>query len=304
MSRGRIFWGLLLVFFGAVLLLSNFGLVDRYFWSNLLRFWPVLLIIWGLLTVMDRNSSASWPILFLIIVGLAVSFHFWGSYEVKHNAGATLHRGQTSLLIEPDIERASLDLNYGAGTLSIAGNSDRKLAFVYSDYESEPWIAQKTTGKHGEYSVKQKRDSFTNYLPGTGTRKWEFKLPANILWDLALDVGAAKATLDFREVDLKYLDLNMGAGDVTIWIGDRRLETELKVDAGASNIKIIVPDNIGLKVKMDGGLNSSNLDSIGLVKDGSYYVTENSTSSSKLFLNFSGGVNKFELLRWPAGEVI
>lgn len=43
-TRGKVFWGILLVLVGLFILFHNLGFVSR----DIIRFWPVLLILWGI----------------------------------------------------------------------------------------------------------------------------------------------------------------------------------------------------------------------------------------------------------------
>jgi uncharacterized membrane protein len=43
-KRGRVFWGIVLVLVGLFILFHNLGFVSR----DIIRFWPVLLILWGI----------------------------------------------------------------------------------------------------------------------------------------------------------------------------------------------------------------------------------------------------------------
>ncbi|MGB8657861.1 MAG: DUF5668 domain-containing protein [Candidatus Zixiibacteriota bacterium] len=43
-KSGKIFWGLVLVVAGVLILLRNFGYLEY----DIVRFWPVLLILWGI----------------------------------------------------------------------------------------------------------------------------------------------------------------------------------------------------------------------------------------------------------------
>lgn len=46
---------LILVLAGVVLLLNNFGLVPWTFWNGLWKFWPVVIILWGLELMTGKN---------------------------------------------------------------------------------------------------------------------------------------------------------------------------------------------------------------------------------------------------------
>ena len=69
------------------------------------------------------------------------------------------------------------------------------------------------------------------------------------------------------------------------------------IDAGASQIKINIPKDSGLKVELDGGLNTSNLDQLGLIKlDNGDYISQNyDLSLVKFEIDVDMGVGSFEI---------
>jgi len=84
-STGAIFWGLTLTAIGALLLLRNFG-YPIPIWGYVARYWPALLIGWGVLKIVDyyrlRNAGDSQPLfsgwevallIFVIFAGTAVT---------------------------------------------------------------------------------------------------------------------------------------------------------------------------------------------------------------------------------------
>jgi hypothetical protein len=46
---GKVFWGLVLILIGVLILLDNLG----YLRHDIIRFWPVLVIIWGIKKLVD-----------------------------------------------------------------------------------------------------------------------------------------------------------------------------------------------------------------------------------------------------------
>jgi len=51
-SAGSIFWGLILIIAGSIFLLRNLG-YEVPVWTGIARYWPVLLIVWGLIKLID-----------------------------------------------------------------------------------------------------------------------------------------------------------------------------------------------------------------------------------------------------------
>ena len=45
----KVFWGLVLILVGVLILLDNLG----YLRNDIIRFWPVLVIIWGIKKLVD-----------------------------------------------------------------------------------------------------------------------------------------------------------------------------------------------------------------------------------------------------------
>ncbi len=296
MNGGRVFWGLLLILVGIIFTLSNFGILSHNFIFSLFKFWPLLVIIWGLSIITGKTKGSFWLVIILIMVLLVGGGMSWTSYQYKNEKAVSV-KGEESLPIEAGIEKGSFKIDYGAGNLGIGKNPGKEINFIYKDSFAAPKLDYKIKNNQAEYKIKHSTGRTSTPIPNKPQREWKVNLPQNLLWDLELNLGAAKAELDFREIDLKSLDLDMGAGDITIWLGERGLETDIDIDAGASNIKIIVPQNMELKIKVDGGLNSTNLGDLGLTKKDGYYIIEDITSSSKLILKFEGGVSRFELVR-------
>ncbi len=58
---GSIFWGLVFVVVGALILAHNLGYAIR-FWPGAVRYWPVVLIVWGVFKLVDyfRMRSGGW----------------------------------------------------------------------------------------------------------------------------------------------------------------------------------------------------------------------------------------------------
>jgi hypothetical protein len=51
-SAGSVFWGLILITTGMILLLKNLG-YEIPIWTGVARYWPVLLILWGVIKLVD-----------------------------------------------------------------------------------------------------------------------------------------------------------------------------------------------------------------------------------------------------------
>jgi hypothetical protein len=67
--RGSLLFPLALIFLGLMFLLINLGVIDRMIWSEIVRYWPVLLIIMGIDALLRHSSMGA---AFGTVVGAAV----------------------------------------------------------------------------------------------------------------------------------------------------------------------------------------------------------------------------------------
>lgn len=57
-DSGAAIWGIIVIFLGITLLLTNIGVIDGAIWNYIFRFWPVLLVLEGLHLIMGNNIAA------------------------------------------------------------------------------------------------------------------------------------------------------------------------------------------------------------------------------------------------------
>lgn len=78
-KHGSITWGLFFIFVGIIFLLSNFGVLSPIVWSHIFRFWPVIIILIGIDTILGHSdvsevvSSLLSIFIFLTILGVVFS---------------------------------------------------------------------------------------------------------------------------------------------------------------------------------------------------------------------------------------
>lgn len=75
-QQGGLF-ALILIFIGTIVLLNNFNILPWEVWENLWKFWPVILIIWGLQTLTNKSSLITHLLIMMVttaIVFLLLSY--------------------------------------------------------------------------------------------------------------------------------------------------------------------------------------------------------------------------------------
>lgn len=78
-EHGSIFGALLIIGLGTILLLNNFNILPWGIWQVIWRFWPVILIVWGMEMVFGKGIVGN---LIVTIISISITF-FILSYAVS-----------------------------------------------------------------------------------------------------------------------------------------------------------------------------------------------------------------------------
>lgn len=71
-DSGNLVWGVILILAGGLFLLNSFGIVPWIVWNSIWRFWPILLILWGLQVILGGGRIARALMAILTIAALVV----------------------------------------------------------------------------------------------------------------------------------------------------------------------------------------------------------------------------------------
>ena len=241
-QRGLVF-PLVLVFFGLMFLLINLGVVDRAIWGQIIRFWPVLLILSGIETLLRRSSAGvafgtMISTAFLIIAGIAL-FHLFAPQSWSTQTHAFSH---------------SLD---GASTADIVLSCSGCSMDISADSFSDDLISGRLTLRRDERlreSVRRDGDTiyfqlkseyWLPFLPMAGQELhvWQAGLTDSI--PLALSVET-NGPVDLDLTDLRLTSVDVSTGDEVCQITLSELSTTLYLSGG--RFEILVPQNVGVRI--------------------------------------------------------
>lgn len=232
--------------------------------------------------------------LLLVLLALGVGFGYL-EYNSDYSGSGTV---RYSVALEPGIKQADLKLSYGAGKLHITESPDRLTKFNLNYTTLKPKVNYELEGDSAYFWLKQGNNVALKGLSNQGKQEWDLALSQDVIWDLDLNLGAAKADLDLSKTKIRSLDLNGGAADLLLRLGDQGLDTEVFINAGAAKVQVLIPETVDLKVDVSGVLTGNNLEAAGLIKSGDYYITPNSSGpGSKVKIYLKGAASKFELVR-------
>jgi hypothetical protein len=126
----------------------------------------------------------------------------------------------------------------------------------------------------------------------------EIALNENPTWDINIDGGAAAMNLDLTKFKIENISVGMGAASLDVKLGSLSEETRLNVEAGASDIDILVPEEVGCQVRLDAVLSSKDLHGFIKIKSGLYRTAEFEEASKKIFIEIDCGVSSINIRRY------
>jgi LiaF transmembrane domain len=222
MIRGRVFWGLVILLVGVLLLLDTLGYLGG-------------INIWGLI----------WP-LFLIALGGWILWNYStrGSRQVEHIA----------IPVE-DAQRARIRFLHGAGRIDIIAGTSQE-ALIEGDFGGGLDISKNQNGEELEIRLKMPGSIFPfDWSPGQ-TLDWSARLKRDIPLALSLETGASESHLDLRDLSVTELNLKSGASSTSLTLPSNAGMTKVDIDAGAASIKLTVPEGVAARIRTTGGLSN------------------------------------------------
>src|SRR5215204_4601938 len=193
-------------------------------------------------------------------------------------------------------QSARAQLKMGAGELNVTGGADQLMEaeFSYNVSDWKPKVSYDVSGKKGELVVKQGSANGGN-LSGGARNEWDISMNDEVPTELMVQLGAGESALDLDSLTLTGVDLQMGAGKTTVDLtGDYAQDFEASIEGGVGEATVLLPSEVGVKAKAEGGLGKINAK--GLKKVGDSYVNDAyGESDTNLRVDVKGGVGEINL---------
>ena len=275
-------FGILLLTVGAVWLLSIAKIVTWSTLNALITLWPLILVAVGVGFIFRNNRAVrtlTWLVLLAVVIGygyIAPSNQSWIRYDL-HLGDKTNYSNGSKVTLEkkPQTEKAELTLDYGATQINI--DSETSSLLDASINETLVKHSEDLNGQTASIKFEMKDKDFVN-IGAIDKLRNDFHLSKDVIWDLNLDTGAIDGDLDMSNLKVEKLEVDTGATTLNLDMGS--YNTVMKVSSGAAKIDITLPEDTGMKIKIDGGLNNTNLKSKGWEEKGDWNYSPDYDSKS------------------------
>ena len=298
---GRLFLGIILLAVGLFYLGRNTGIIPDSYNINIWMLWPVFIIYFGLSMIGSRSwlATLAGAVATFIILAIVMMAVFMGNIN---NFGTARNIITVPVNIARDADAVSgvINIKSGAGKIYMAGGAN---GFI------EGSLMTNFTDLNQNYSIQNGIETVNLEIAGgqmAGQWNWpgmmsnyanDFDLKVNSQMPLSLYLtsGAADINIDASDIMLERVELNTGAARANLTMGDKVNNSSVKIDAGVSDIKIHVPQSVGVKLNIDGGLNSKKLDKFNQIDEKNYESENYSSTGKKLNIEADLGVSGIEI---------
>lgn len=291
MKHRNIGLGIFLLSIGIIWALINTGVINWSILDSLLVLWPLVLVVIGVVIVFRENAVVR-VVAWLLFLAVVVSY----SYFTEANAGSgnTSVSGSVSVEKLDDTKYGELKLALGGLRLNLDSNTDKLLEADVKDPDVKHSVGYRNNNETALLNFNKNRGFTLKRI----AREYdgEFHLNRDVIWDMDLKVGAASGVIDLSGLKVRDLEVDAGACNLTLVCGSNYQSTNIRVNAGASKFNLVVPENAGVRIKVDGIFSRGELDSLGWERRDGHYVSRNyDTSESRIDVDMKLGAGKLSV---------
>jgi hypothetical protein len=309
---GKLFFGLLVIFFGLYYLARNTGWLPVDLQINWILIWPILIIFAGLSLLTGRSwLTAIIGIITTLIVVVAVVLMLFGGQigggrtvwpywqmGVNNNFDDSQSQIKEQPIVIPRDEAAKsavITLKARTGNVSVKGGSTGLVEGKYSASFGNVATSSNLDGA-SQFATLETFGPGPMMMFGGSPSDLDLVMTTQIPLRLNVSTGASSLELDLTRLVLEQLDIEAGASSLKLALGDKAALNEVKVKAGASSVEVEVPRTAGVKLVLDSALGSLNLEGFERIDDRNFKTSNYDRSEKKINLNFELGVSSLMVI--------
>jgi hypothetical protein len=279
-----IFMGLLLIMAGIIVFLINLGYGSWEIIWQIWRLWPLIIIFIGIRIIWQGPSSQwfTYGFWLLVALGIIVLLLMNPKLDTGPAESGNYTHASVSRSDYPKVTAGKAVISFGGGKIAINSKTGEWLEGNFGGFNAQTSV--KNLQNTLEINLKQNshlprsrwryHDTEWNdtHQPDHGFR-WDIQLSPELPWDIELRTGGIKGDADLSGIPLKHLRLKMGAGDFSLNLGNQSSVIKVVIESGASHIKVRVPKDSGVRVKLSGALVNTNIKNLGWILSNQTYTS-------------------------------
>ena len=258
-------------------------------------FWGSLFILAGSLLLLDNLGFLNVNVWQLIWPSFIIAVGAWTLWTATNGTSA-LEVEETTLPLN-ETKQGKMTLSFGAGQVKVHGRVGEG-ELLNGTFAGG---VEKTIHNEGEFTYLSLQPSSTEFIftmmPWTwGAREWNFGLSKEVAWQLHFEVGASDTQVDLTDLKVTDLEVDTGASNTKIILPARAGHTNVDLSGGAASILFEIPEGVAAKIHVDSGLASIDIDRTRFPRIGDYYKSDNyETAANKVTIDADFGAGSLSI---------
>jgi len=242
------------------------------------------------------SRNIRWAIAVTLLAGLSGCRIDTSGDGTIGGTGETVRESNTVALSKAEgVERVRVALELHAGELHVDSGAKELMEaeFTYNVSSWKPEVRFDRSGFRGTLSIKQGGSTATL---GSARNEWRLKLNDVIPVDFSLRCGAGENRLNLGQLNLRDVDVHIGAGRVELDLTGRQPthDYSVSVHGGVGEAVVRLPADAGVVATASGGLGEIEVD--GLQKQGGEWRSGASgKGKSTIHVDVHGGIGKITI---------
>jgi len=299
MKYKNILWGVILIGIGILFILRNLGMI-HFEWHIIFQLWPLIFILWGISILPVKDYIKLILSVVSIIAAMLIISHNqtniysgWGcQYSSNKWKQQSLNENYDS-----SITKATLEFDAAAGNFNIAGITTKLIDFDNKGNLGNYKIFSSMVDSSKVIKIELEKN-FIHINSNSSDNNTFVKLNQNPVWDVNVDAGMANLNLDLSMYKINSVKIDGGMSKITIKFGNQTKKIDLDIEAGASSINILVPQESGCEVKTDNVLSSKELPGFKESSEDTYQSEGFIIKPNKIFISIDAAVSKLKIQRY------
>lgn len=301
--------GVTFIFIGVIWMLAKLDYIDFSIIGAIADLWPLIFVVIGINIVFRRIryiGLITWVGFLSIIVGYGMYFApqaDWFDWHISNNMNneftisepVTAVSGNVPLEGNEQVKEGQLELNLSAGNLNMGASEGNLIDYVLP--KGYVQTQQKIEGNNANFVFSEKKNIHIGSSRGKSVN-YDFFLNNKVLWFIGVNVGATDSEMNFSNVPVRELEINGGAGEFNLELGDLQDKSDISLNMAAGDVNITVPEHVGVKIANSGLVSDNNFKSVGLEKiDGNYQTPDYDKASKVIYIEINSAASDIKLTR-------
>lgn len=259
---------IILIILGGIFLLNNLDILPWSIWTNLWKFWPIILILIGVEYLIGQSISLKTTLILLALIFIIPVIFAINPFTKNPLSTEKL------TISEPlsDLTKAKVIIDFPATNLNIkaAKNSSKLIEGEISFSKAADKPKVEVEESFGQRIVKISQPT-SNGLPFISSLRNETQLflTDQIPLEIQINTGASKEKIDLSALRVDYLEINSQASDLNIAFNGL-YSSRAKIKTKASNLNIKIPKDAATRITIDSKVKNLSIDSRFEKKNGEY----------------------------------